>query len=82
MGEKAELINQLRRLRFESGEMTQEELARRVGVTRQTIIAIESGKYAPSLPLAMKMARVFGRSVEGVFELVGDGVVGSDKGAG
>ena len=53
--------------------MTQEELARRVGVTRQTIIAIESGKYAPSLPLAMKMARVFGRSVEEVFELVGEG---------
>ena len=70
LGEKAELINQLRRLRFEFGEMTQEELARHVGVTRQTIIAIESGKYAPSLPLAMKMARVFGRSVEEVFELV------------
>ena len=59
-------------MRFEFGEMTQEELARRVGVTRQTIIAIESGKYAPSLPLAMKMARVFGRSVEEVFELVGN----------
>ena len=73
LAEKAELINQLRRLRFEFLEMTQEELARRVGVTRQTIIAIESGKYAPSLPLAMKMARVFGRSVEEVFELVGEG---------
>ena len=73
LGEKAELINQLRRLRFEFCEMTQEELARHVGVTRQTIIAIESGKYAPSLPLAMKLARVFGRSVEEVFELVGEG---------
>ena len=62
----------LRRERRRAG-MTQEELARRVGVTRQTIIAIESGKYAPSLPLAMKLARVFGRSVEEVFELVGKG---------
>jgi putative transcriptional regulator len=71
LGEKVELINQLRRLRFEAGEMTQEELARRVGVTRQTIIAIESGRYAPSLPLGIRLARVFGRSVEGVFELGG-----------
>jgi putative transcriptional regulator len=69
LGEKAELTNQLRRLRFEFGEMTQEELARRVGVTRQTIIAIESGRYAPSLPLAMRLARVFERSVEEVFAL-------------
>ncbi len=69
LGEKAELINQLRRLRFEHREMTQEELARKVGVTRQTIIAIESGRYAPSLPLAMKLARVFGLAVEEVFAL-------------
>ncbi|MGB2824378.1 MAG: helix-turn-helix transcriptional regulator, partial [Phycisphaerae bacterium] len=49
---KTDLNNQLRRLRFDHGEMTQQELAARVGVTRQTIIAIEAGKYAPSLPLA------------------------------
>jgi putative transcriptional regulator len=65
-----ELTNQLRRLRFEHHEMTQELLAQRVGVTRQTIIAIESGKYAPSLPLAMRLARVFDRTVEEVFSLV------------
>lgn len=70
MKDEPELINHLRRLRFEQGEMTQEQLAREVGVTRQTIIAIESGKYAPSLPLAMKLARVFDRPVEEVFALV------------
>ena len=69
MKNEPELINHLRRLRFENGEMTQEQIASRVGVTRQTIIAIESGKYAPSLPLAMKLAKVFDRAVEEVFEL-------------
>ncbi len=48
-------------------DMTQEELARRVGVTRQTIIAIEKNRYAPSLELAFRIARVFGESVENVF---------------
>jgi putative transcriptional regulator len=69
MANDFKLTNEIRRLRFEHGEMTQEELARRVGVTRQTIIAIESGKYAPSLPLAMRLAGVFDRSVEQVFTL-------------
>ena len=64
----SELKNQIRRLRFEHGEMTQQQLADRAGVTRQTIIAIESGKYAPSLPLAFRIARVFGVTVEGVFQ--------------
>jgi putative transcriptional regulator len=62
------LTNQVRRLRFENGQMTQQQLADRVGVTRQTIIAIESGKYAPSLPLAFRIARTFGVSVEQVFQ--------------
>ena len=48
----SKLSNRVRRLRFDNGEMTQQDLADKVGVTRQTIIAIESGKYAPSLPLA------------------------------
>jgi putative transcriptional regulator len=65
--EKSELTNQVRRLRFENGEMTQQQLADRVGVTRQTIIAIEAGKYSPSLPLAFKIARAFGKQVEEVF---------------
>jgi len=62
------LSNKIRRLRFENGEMTQQQLADKVGVTRQTIIAIEAGKYAPSLPLAFRIARAFGVSVETVFE--------------
>jgi putative transcriptional regulator len=62
------LTNNLRRLRFENGEMTQEALADRVGVTRQTIIALEASKYAPSLMLALRIARVFDVNVEEVFE--------------
>ncbi len=60
--------NQIRRLRFDHGEMTQQRLADKVGVTRQTIIAIEAGKYAPSLPLAFRIARAFSTSVENVFQ--------------
>ena len=59
----------LRRYRFENGEMTQQDLADRVGVTRQTIISIERGKYKPSIELALRLARVFGVPVEAVFEL-------------
>jgi len=62
------LSNSVRRLRFENGEMTQQELADKVGVTRQTIIAIEAGNYSPSLTLAFKIARAFGVSVEDVFQ--------------
>ena len=64
----SELSNNVRRLRFENGEITQEQLANKVGVTRQTIIAIEAGKYAPSLPLAFRIARVFNVTVEQVFQ--------------
>lgn len=66
---KSELTNQIRRLRFEAGQMTQEALADKVGVTRQTIIAIEQGGYTPSLTLAMKIARTFNKTVENVFSL-------------
>ena len=62
------LSNKIRRLRFDNGEMTQQLLADKAGVTRQTIIAIESGKYAPSLPLAFRISRVFGLHFEDVFE--------------
>jgi putative transcriptional regulator len=65
---KNEITNRVRRLRFDNGEMTQQQLADKVGVTRQTIIAIEAGKYSPSLPLAFKLARAFGVSIEDVFE--------------
>ena len=60
--------NRIRRLRFEGNEMTQQHLAERVGVTRQTIIAIESAKYSPSLELAFKIAAAFGRPLEEVFQ--------------
>ena len=61
------LTNNIRKLRFEHGEMTQKELAERTGCTRQTIHAIEAAKYAPSLELAFRIARVFERNVEDVF---------------
>ena len=65
---KSEMQNHVRRLRFEHGQMTQQQLADKVGVTRQTIIAIEAGKYSPSLPLAFRIARAFGVSIEQVFQ--------------
>ena len=65
---KSDLKNQIRRLRFDNGEMTQQQLANKTGVTRQTIIAIEAGKYAPSLPLAFKIARTFGKPIEDIFQ--------------
>ena len=61
------ITNQVRRLRFEHGEMTQQQLAERVGVTRQTIIAIEGGKYTPSLELAFRLSRSFHLGVQDVF---------------
>jgi putative transcriptional regulator len=64
---KSPVANHLRRLRFEHNEMSQEALAKRVGIARQTIIAIEAGQYAPSLELAMRLASVFGRRVDDVF---------------
>ncbi|HOY63600.1 MAG TPA: helix-turn-helix transcriptional regulator [bacterium] len=63
----AENINNSIKVWRAARDMTQEELARRVGVTRQTIIAIEKNRYAPSLELAFRIARVFGESVENVF---------------
>jgi putative transcriptional regulator len=62
------ISNRIRRLRFDHGEMTQQQLADQVGVTRQTIIAIEAGKYAPSLPLAFRIAYAFGVPLEDVFQ--------------
>lgn len=59
--------NHLRRLRFDHSEMTQDALARAAGVTRQTVIALEAGRYAPSLELAFRLAHVFGKRVDDVF---------------
>jgi putative transcriptional regulator len=66
------LKNNIRMLRFMNGEMTQKELAAKVEVTRQTIIALESGKYVPSLLLAMRIAETFKVKVEDVFFLESD----------
>lgn len=63
--------NNIRRLRFEAGEMTQAELAAKVGVTRQTLLAIEAARYSPSLELAFRIARVFGQPLEAVFQFEG-----------
>jgi putative transcriptional regulator len=65
---KDKITNHVRRLRFENGEMTQLELADRSLCTRQTIIALEQGKYVPSLTLAFRISRVFGATLEDVFE--------------
>lgn len=67
MGKATRITNQIRTLRFHANEMTQAELAKRVGVTRQTIIAIEQGKYSPSLEVAFQIARVFGVPLEEAF---------------
>ena len=61
--------NRIRRLRFDHDEMTQQQLADRVGVSRQTIIALEAGKYLPSLPLAFRLAATFGVRIEDVFQM-------------
>ena len=62
------VTNSIRALRFANGEMTQAELARRIGVTRQTVIAIEQGRYSPSLEVAFQLAHVFGVPLEEVFQ--------------
>ena len=65
---KTRVRNNIRKLRFEHDEMTQQQLAEQIGVTRQTVIAIEKGKYSPSLEVAFKMARVFEVPLEEVFQ--------------
>lgn len=68
MTKATRVTNDIRSLRFHLGELTQAELAERVGVTRQTIIAIEQGKYSPSLEMAFQIARVFGVPLDRVFQ--------------
>ena len=65
--DEAVIRNHIRRLRFEHGEMTQQQLAEAAGCTRQTIILLEQERYSPSLALAFRIARVFGNTVEEVF---------------
>ncbi len=66
------LVNDIRTLRFLAGEMTQSELGKRIGVTRQTVAAIEQGRYSPSLETALRIARIFGKPVEEIFRWVDD----------
>ncbi len=67
MAKKMQITNNIRRFRFFAGEMTQQQLAERVGASRQTIIAIEAGKYSPSLELAFRIAEAFGVAIGEVF---------------
>ncbi len=68
----ARIENRIRRLRFDADEMTQKDLADKVGVTRQTILAIENGKYFPTLELAFRIARTFGVGLDEVFTFQDD----------
>ena len=72
MGRPTRVTNAIRALRFAHGEMTQAELADRIGVTRQTIIAIEQGRYSPSLEMAFQIARVFDVPLDNVFGYADD----------
>lgn len=67
---KLKITNNIRRLRFDADEMTQKDLAERVGVTRQTIVAIENAKYSPTLELAILISRVFEKPLEEVFDII------------
>ena len=69
MSEKLDITNSIRKLRFFANEMTQQELAERTGVSRQTIIAVEAGKYTPSLDLAFRIALAFGVPITEVFSI-------------
>ncbi len=70
MAKKIQITNNIRKLRFFANEMTQQELAEKAGVTRQTILAVEAGKYSPSLELAFRIADVFGVKIGEVFDYV------------
>lgn len=70
---RGRINNRVRRLRFEADEMTQRELAELIGVTRQTVVAIEGDKYSPSLEVAFRIAQVFGVPLEEVFQYTTDG---------
>lgn len=68
MGKSTKVTNSIRALRFAHGEMTQADLAERLGVTRQTVIAIEQGRYSPSLEMAFQIAQAFGVPLDDVFQ--------------
>lgn len=67
---KGQITNQIRRLRFDADEMTQADLAKRIGMSRQTVVAIEAGKYSPTLEAAFEIALVFNKPITEVFSYV------------
>jgi len=69
---KCQISNSIRKFRFNNDEMTQQQLAEKVGVTRQTIAAIEKGKYSPTLELAFRIAIIFNSSIEKIFSFEGE----------
>jgi len=73
MPDKLEITNNIRTLRFFANEMTQQALAEKAGVSRQTIIAVEAGKYSPSLELAFRIAEAFGLPITDVFGIIKKG---------
>ncbi|MBN8220464.1 MAG: helix-turn-helix transcriptional regulator [Spirochaetes bacterium] len=77
--EKCHIRNSIRKCRFLQDELTQQQLAERVGVTRQTIVAIENGKYSPTLELAFRIARVFDKPLEEIFSFVPDEAEDTNK---
>ena len=77
---RLKITNHIRRFRFENDEMTQKALAEKVGVTRQTVLAIEKGKYSPSLELAILIARALGKTLDEVFVVEGDEASGEAPG--
>jgi putative transcriptional regulator len=68
MAKKVEITNNIRKLRFFANEMTQQQLAEKIGASRQTIVAVEAGKYSPSLELAFRIADAFGVAIGEVFD--------------
>lgn len=74
---RTQITNSIRQLRFSHNEMTQQELADRIGATRQTVHAIEAAKYAPSLELAFRIVRVFGKKIEDVFDYTDEADINS-----
>jgi putative transcriptional regulator len=73
------ISNNIRKLRFHASEMTQQELADKTGVTRQTIVAIENGKYFPTLELAFRISRVFNMPLEEVFSFIPEESIPTDN---
>lgn len=73
MANRLPITNTIRRLRFDAGEMTQQALAEKIGVTRQTVLAIEAARYSPTLELAFKIAEVFGKELGEVFQYTPEG---------